>query len=217
MSLYIPQESVTISAASLVWTPVVGATSYRVYCNGRPYKTVNGCELGVRGLLHDRTYEFEVRALLGRVEMPCGAAKVVTRTSPQEFDAARYGVDSTGQRDSTAALQAAIDACTPGGSVYLAAGRYRVAGVVRLKSDLNLYMEPRTVLVGTTLVGSGLHDMILMGGVWENTDLILQNCRRVCLRDIATNNAVHLESCRHITLDNAGTPVQETCRGISVL
>lgn len=214
MALLIPQGSVTASSAALIWPPVVGAASYRVYCNDRLFKTTAGCSLGVRGLLHDRCYTFEVRALLGRTEMPCGRAELVTGSSPVEYDAARYGADATGQRDSTAALQSVIEACRPGAMVYLMAGRYQVAGTLRLKSCFNLYMEPRAVLAGATFVGSGLHDLVLMGGQWEGTSIRLEGCRRVCLRDIAAGGGICLTDCRHVTLDNVGDAQTEACQDL---
>lgn len=217
MSLVVPQGCVTTSSASLVWTPVEGAAEYCVYCNDRPYKKVRACALGVRGLLHDRTYRFEVRAVLGRAEMPCGSAALTTMPSLVEYDALRYGTDPTGQRDSTAALQAAIDACGRGGLVYLQAGQYRMAGTLRLKSGLCLYLEPRAVLQGPTFVGSGLRDVAVMGGRWEPAALRLQGCRRVCLRDIATGDAVQLTDCCDVTLDRAGTPEAEDCRRVYCL
>ncbi len=217
MSLVVPQGCITVSSASLVWTPVEGAAEYCVYCNGRLFKKVRGCSLGVRGLLHDHTYRFEVRALLGRAEMACGEATLTTMTSPVEYDARRYGADPGGRQDSTDALQRAIDACKPGGMVYLGAGQYRLAGTLRLKSGLCLYLEPQAVLQGPTFVGSGLHDVSMMGGRWEPANLCLQNSKRICLRDIATGNAVQLTGCRDVTLDNAGIPQTENCQRVYLL
>lgn len=217
MALVIPKGCVTASSAALLWPPVAGASGYRVYCNDRPYKTTAGCALGVRGLLHDRVYRFEVRALLGRAEMPCGRAELTTASPPVEYDAVRYGADPTGQKDSTAALQSAVEACRPGGMVYMMAGRYLLAGTLRLKSGCNLYAEPRAVLAGASFVGSGLQDVVLMGGRWEAASIRLEGCRRVCLRDLAGGPSLSLTGCRDVTLDNAGAAEAEACRDVYTL
>lgn len=217
MSLLVPQGCVTTSSASLLWTPLEGASVYRVFCNGRPFKQVRRCSLGVRGLLHDRTYTFEVTALLGSAEIPCGSATLTTQTSLVEYNVSRYGADPTGQADSTAALQQAIDACRPGGLVYLMAGRYRMAGTLRLKDGLCFYMEPRAVLCGPTLVGNGLHGLSLMGGRWESAALRLQGCQLVCLRDLTGDTALELDGCQDVTLDNTPAARLEGCRRVFIL
>ena len=62
---------------------------------------------------------------------------------------AAYGADSTGARDSTAAIQAALDACAQlgGGVVYLPAGRYLVSDTVTVPAGCVLegdWQDPNT-------------------------------------------------------------------------
>ena len=58
-------------------------------------------------------------------------------------DATEFGADRTGSRDSTAAIQSAIDACheAQGGTVFLPAGRYRVEGTLALADGVTLRGE----------------------------------------------------------------------------
>lgn len=70
-----------------------------------------------------------------------------------EVDAtsAEYGADPTGQKDSTGAIQAALNYCAytlRGGTVYLPAGNYRVEGRIILRSGTTLvgdYVDPDKV------------------------------------------------------------------------
>ena len=50
-------------------------------------------------------------------------------------DASTFGADPTGETDSTAAIQAAIDSLADGGVVHLPAGSYRCDGLLRVETD----------------------------------------------------------------------------------
>jgi len=53
-----------------------------------------------------------------------------------------HGADKSGQNDSAAAINAAIEACPTGGTVYAPAGKYRIDSTVYLdKPDMTLYLE----------------------------------------------------------------------------
>ena len=58
-------------------------------------------------------------------------------------DAREFGADPTGKADSTAAIQAALEACDKesGGTVFLPAGRYRVSGTIRVSGGTTLRGE----------------------------------------------------------------------------
>ena len=81
-------------------------------------------------------------------------------------DATEYGADKTGERDSTQAIQDALDACAKatGGIVFLPAGRYRVDGRLVVKG-------------GALMVG------IYKGGaaVEKNTAVPQQNKNRITI------------------------------------
>lgn len=64
---------------------------------------------------------------------------------PAVFDVRKYGACGDGKTDDTAALQAAIAACSPGAVVEVPAGLYRT-GPLWLKSDMTLHLEKDAVL-----------------------------------------------------------------------
>lgn len=58
-----------------------------------------------------------------------------------------YGAKGDGKTNDTRAIQAAIDACSYGGSVMLSGGTY-MSGQIRLKSNMTLWIDPTATLKG---------------------------------------------------------------------
>ena len=67
---------------------------------------------------------------------------------------APYSADKTGTIDPTAAIQAAINACPPGGTVYLPAGVYATTSTLDLKNGVSLRSDRANMMVGPGMTGS---------------------------------------------------------------
>ncbi len=66
------------------------------------------------------------------------------------FDVKNYGAIGNGTTNNTIAIQKAIDSCAgTGGSVYLHNGTF-LSGMIKLKSDMTLYIDSTATLLGTT-------------------------------------------------------------------
>ncbi|WP_169739909.1 fibronectin type III domain-containing protein [Actinospica robiniae] len=104
----------------------------------------------VEGLNPSTRYRFTVRAVDAAGHESADSAVVVqtTTASPRVFDVRDYGAVGDGTTLDTKAIQAAIDAATPGSEVLLADGVYK-SGALWLKSDLTF-----DVATGATLLGS---------------------------------------------------------------
>lgn len=63
----------------------------------------------------------------------------------KQFNVRSYGAKGDGLTDDTKAIQAAIDACTPGGSVVLANGVF-MSGTIKLKSDMTFWIDKTATL-----------------------------------------------------------------------
>lgn len=99
------------------------------------------------------------RAWLGKVSVPAiavvGAAMVSARNpetiaAPGVFDIRDYGAKGDGKTLDTAAIQAAIDACSAakGGKVLIPAGVF-LSGTLQLKSDVTFYISEGGRLLGS--------------------------------------------------------------------
>lgn len=102
------------------------------------------------GLHADRRYHFTVRSVdaAGRESRDSNRVSQATTAVPQVFNITDYGAVGDGVTPDTAAIQAAIDACSPGGKVLVPAGVFKT-GAIWLKSDMTLQ-----VAAGATLLGS---------------------------------------------------------------
>ncbi len=74
------------------------------------------------------------------------------RTAPD------YGLKGDGKTLETAAIQAMIDACPPGGTVKIPAGEY-VVGTLKLKGGMTFHLEEGAVLLGSTNLADYARDI----------------------------------------------------------
>ncbi|WP_203919403.1 fibronectin type III domain-containing protein [Rugosimonospora africana] len=154
-----------------------GIVDYRVYLNGRrlglasdastspakPYldrfyaDPANAAQVRAvmdtftaTGLAPHTRYRFTVRSVdsAGRESADSAPVTQSTTPAPRVFDVTDYGAVGDGTTVDTAAIQRAIDACTPGGKVLIPAGVFK-SGAIWLHSDMTLQ-----VAAGATLLGS---------------------------------------------------------------
>lgn len=104
----------------------------------------------VTGLRPDTRYRFTVRSVDAQGHESTDSAPLTAATTPvsRVFNVLDYGAVGDGTTPDTRAIQAAIDACTPGGTVLLPRGVFS-AGALWLKSDMTFQVG-----AGATLLGS---------------------------------------------------------------
>jgi exo-poly-alpha-galacturonosidase len=106
----------------------------------------------VEGLEPGTEHRFTARSVLSDGSESADSNVVVQRTLDQpvvvDISAAAYRAVADGTTLNTAAIQAAIDACPPGGKVLVPAGRFKT-GALFLKSNMTL-----EIAEGATLLGS---------------------------------------------------------------
>jgi exo-poly-alpha-galacturonosidase len=104
----------------------------------------------VTGLRPSTRHSFRVRSVdaAGRESRDSERVVQATAAVPRVFDVTAFGAAGDGVTVNTAAIQAAIDACTRGGEVLIPAGVF-VSGAIFLHSDMTL-----KVAAGATLLGS---------------------------------------------------------------
>jgi exo-poly-alpha-galacturonosidase len=152
-NLIAPRETATETSLTLLWEPPSDeerGLSYEVYCDGARAGTTSKTFYTVAGLKPDATYSLAVRSKDAAGNLSSTASEVSLSTTKQGslFNIVDYGAVGDGATKNTAAIQKAIDACTPGGTVCVPAGDF-VSGALFLKSHMTLYIAK-----GGTLTGS---------------------------------------------------------------
>lgn len=90
---------------------------------------------------------FSVNGQSGSVNLPGVTGHLNATVAP-------YSADPTGILDSTTALQAAINACLPGGVVYLPRGVYKTTATLDLKNGVSLLGDHASMMTGPGMTGS---------------------------------------------------------------
>ena len=84
----------------------------------------------------------------------------------------RLGAVGNGITDDTAAIQAVIDACPPGGTVYLPRGVYKTTATLDLKNGVSLRGEHANLMVGPGMTGSEYPCFIQPAATFTGTSVI---------------------------------------------
>lgn len=100
-------------------------------------------------------------------------------------NAAELGADKTGERDSTSAIQNAIQKVANGGVVFLPAGRYKVAGTLRIPAGVTLRGEWLNPEQGGLGKGTILMAYAGRGNADPADSPFISMSSSACLRDIS--------------------------------
>lgn len=143
----------TLSAgtATLLWYKPEGVDSavYTITLNGKRYGTTTKTNYALTALTPGTHYT--VRLSLANGKNKAQAPNTLTFTTAaksQLFNILDYGAKADSAVKNTKAIQAAIDACTAGGTVYIPKGTF-MSGALFLKSDMTLYVEKGGILKGS--------------------------------------------------------------------
>jgi len=148
-----PAEACTADSVLLLWNKPANAAqvkAYQILVNGEPFDTCHCTDYTVTGLLPETSYTFCVRELLhdGGEGWSTAPVTVETKAVGSVVSITDFGAQGDGQALSTAAIQSAIDACPPGGTVLVPPGRFRT-GALFLKSDMTLHLAEDSTLLGS--------------------------------------------------------------------
>ena len=127
---------------------------YVVRVDGRRAGTTDHNNLRITGLRPATTYRVQVAAVdaAGR-EHKARTVELRTNPAPRIFDVRDYGAKGDGETLDTKAIQQAIDACTPGGEVYVPAGDYLTGALFICKSDISLHLDEGATLRAVNNLG----------------------------------------------------------------
>lgn len=142
VNLSAPPLARTATTAVLTWDRPAGGertTSYQVFCDGELAGETSRLSFTLRNLTPDRMHRVNVRGRGANDATSPSSDPVGVRTKPagQVFNVRDHGARGDGVTKDTAAIQQAIAACPPGGTVQIPPGVYLVDHL-ELKSDLTL-------------------------------------------------------------------------------
>ena len=133
------------SSITVIWSkPSDYSTvaSYNVYQNGSLAGNTKNLFYNITGLEANSPYSLTVKAVDASGEESPPSNKVIQLTAPamKVFNVTAYGAVGDGKTLNTAAIQKAIDECTPGGKVLIPSGTF-VSGALFLKSNMTLQID----------------------------------------------------------------------------
>ena len=152
MKLILAPSAQTHTSIAVVWDKPEDAQSieeYVLYLNGREAARVKETDYTFENLTPDTEYTIRLGAVMREGFLPLSNLVTArTRKKPQVFDVTAFGAVGDGGTMNTQAIQNAIDACAPGGMVYVPEGVF-LTGALFLKSDMTLYVEKGGKLLGS--------------------------------------------------------------------
>ncbi len=151
-NLLIAPATVTENAATLLWDKQSGKenTVYEILLNGKAVGTTSKTNYTITNLLPGTSYTVKLNTKNG-VTVEGSIIQFKTVGKSKIYNILDYGAKNDTAIKNTKAIQAAIDACAAGGTVYIPKGTF-VSGALFLKSNMTLYIEKDGVLKGSTAV-----------------------------------------------------------------
>ncbi len=148
-NVMIAPGTVAENAVTLLWDKQYAKETvvYEVLLNNKIQGTATKTNYTVSDLLPGTSYKVIVR-IKGSKEKKDYALKFRTAAKRKIYNIVDYGAKDDSSFKNTSAIQAAINACTKGGTVYVPKGRF-ITGALFLKSNMTLFIEK-----GATLKGS---------------------------------------------------------------
>lgn len=111
-----------------------------VYLNGVFVKKADTNVFSIYHLTPDTKYRLSINGI---------EETFVTKRESVFLDVRRFGACGDGEKNDTAAIQAAISSCPPDGTVYIPAGKY-LSGPLFLKSEMSLFLDEGAEIKGLT-------------------------------------------------------------------
>ena len=170
-NLLLAPGTLTDRSVSLLWDKQYDKDSsvvYEVTVNGKLYGTTTQTNYTLTALSPGTIYTATVYLLHDKGALPkqLNTLRFTTASSGKVYNILDYGAKNDTLVKNTAAIQAAINACTEGGTVYIPKGVF-VSGALFLKSHMTLYIEKGAVLKGSVSVEDYLPMILNRFEGWE--------------------------------------------------
>lgn len=149
-NLMIAPGTVSDSSVTLMWDKqyINGYAEYEILLNGKAVASTDKTNYTITGLAPLHPYNVSIRLKKSESVKKVYKLKFKTPAKAAVFNILDFGAKAGSEIVNTKAIQSAIDACTPGGTVYVPEGIY-VSGALFLKSNMTLYIAKGGILKGS--------------------------------------------------------------------
>ncbi len=145
-NLMVPPLAIDDSSITMIWEKPAdysNVVSYNVYQEGSKVGNTKKLFYTAKELIEPGLpYSFYVTSVDASGAESEPGNKIIPKALPKikVFDVTKYGAVGDGTTLNTAAIQKAIDECTPGGKVLVPEGKF-LSGAIFLKSDMTLQID----------------------------------------------------------------------------
>jgi exo-poly-alpha-galacturonosidase len=148
-----PSGTETNNSVVLIWDKpddYGSVTEYEILQDGKNIGSSIITNFTVNNLKPNTTYSFAIKSkdAKGRSSASGNEIRITTRNAGKTYNILNYGALGDSITLNTAAIQKAIDDCSPDGTVVIPAGIF-LSGALFLKSDMTLFIEKGGVLKGS--------------------------------------------------------------------
>jgi len=166
-NILIAPGSLTENAVTLLWDKqnLGPEITYQVTLNGKVNGSSSRTNFTAEKLMPNTWYTAVV-SIKGSKLGSKNSIRFKTKEKSKIFNIIDFGAKGDQITNNTKAIQAAINACTVGGTVYIPKGIF-LSGALYLKSDITLYIEEGGVLKGSTVVDDYLPMVLNRFEGWE--------------------------------------------------
>ena len=203
-NLIIAPGTITDKSATLLWDKQAEPKDavYEILLNGKLQGATVKTNYTLTNLSPGVSYTVQVRVKQSGDAGALNTLKFKTAAKGKVYNVIDYGAKGDSVTKNTHAIQAAINACTAGGTVYIPKGTY-ISGALFLKSNMTLYIEKGAVLKGSELVEDYMPMIYNRFEGWElNTYASLLNAGT--LNRNGTYNVKNLRICGEGTVKGGG-------------
>ena len=169
-NLMIAPATITEKSVTVLWDKQTGKDNiiYEISVNGKTVGTTTKTNYTVDNLVAATSYTVKVgvKQSGNQSDKDISSIKLKTAAKSKIFNILDYGAKDDTAVKNTTAIQAAIDACSAGGTVYIPKGTF-VSGALFLKSNMTLSIEKGGVLKGSVAVEDYLPMIMNRFEGWE--------------------------------------------------
>jgi polygalacturonase len=161
--------TLTDNSATLLWDKQYAdkPVTYQISLNGKVVGSTSKTNYTFTQLAPATQYTVQLKAQSNNQSAKtANILRFKTAAIGKVYNILDYGAKSDTLVKNTRAIQAAIDACTPGGTVYIPAGTF-VSGALFLKSNMTLSIAKGGVLRGSTAADDYLPMILNRFEGWE--------------------------------------------------